>query len=42
VSDIKEKPDGSVVVRGKQGKIVLSKFHADREVFLEKVNKMAK
>jgi hypothetical protein len=37
VSEVKEKGDGSVVIRGKETKIVLSQFHADRKLFLEKV-----
>jgi hypothetical protein len=38
VSDIQETRDGSVVVRGLHSKIVLSPYHADRDLFLQDVH----
>jgi hypothetical protein len=40
VSDVNERRDGSVVVRGKNARIVLSQFHSDRNLFLEKVHRL--
>jgi hypothetical protein len=40
VSDVKERRDGSVEIRGNGTKIVLSQFHADRRLFLEKIRRM--
>jgi hypothetical protein len=42
VSEVNEKRDGSIVVRGTNGKIVFSPYHADRERFLSEISRHSK
>jgi hypothetical protein len=41
VTSFKEKKSGSIIVYGRKNKIAFAAYHADREVFLEQLNRKA-
>jgi hypothetical protein len=41
VTSFKEKKSGSIIVSGRKNKIAFAAYHADREVFLERLNRNA-